>query len=225
MGVTLPLTALVPMRHSSERVVGKNYRPFAGRPLYHHIIQTLLACPGITEVAIDTDSPFILEDAAKNFPTVRLLQRPERLRDGRIPMNDILLHDVEQLGGEFFLQTHSTNPLLKSATVQAAIERFFASYPARDSLFGVTAVRTRFWDAQGAPVNHDPQVLLRTQDLPPLFEENSNLYIFPATVLKNRRNRIGAQPQLFEIPSEEAWDIDVELDFKVAEYLFELRQS
>ena len=38
------LVALVPMRHHSQRVPGKNYRPLAGKPLYQHIIETLAGC-------------------------------------------------------------------------------------------------------------------------------------------------------------------------------------
>ncbi len=218
------LTALVPMRHTSERVPGKNYRDFGGRPLYHRIIETLLACASISEVVIDTDSPFILADAARSFPSVRLLERPDDLRDGHIPMNEVLLHAVDVLGGEFFLQTHCTNPLLRPETVQQAIERYFASYPTHDTLFSATPVQSRFWDAAGRPINHDPAQLLRTQDLPPMFEENSNLYIFPAEVLRQRANRIGESPLMFPISRQEAWDIDEEVDFRFAELLFEFRE-
>lgn len=66
------IAALVPMRHQSERVPGKNYRLFAGKPLYHHIISSLLACQYIGEICINTDSPFIISDAPKHFP-VRLI--------------------------------------------------------------------------------------------------------------------------------------------------------
>ena len=118
------IAALVPMRHSSERVPGKNYRDFAGKPLYHRVIESLLACDLIGEVAIDTDSPIILEDAAKHFPTVTLLERPEHLRAGEIPMNDVILNSISQLDSDFILQTHSTNPLLKPETVQEAVEIF-----------------------------------------------------------------------------------------------------
>ena len=90
---------------------------------------------------------------------------------------------------EFYLQTHSTNPLLTGETLQRAIRTFFDSYPSHDSLFGVTRVQTRFWDTHGRAVNHDPDTLLRTQDLPPLFEENSCIYIF-----RGRDAQGGAQP-------------------------------
>ena len=54
------IVALVPMRHSSERVPGKNYREMAGKPLYFHILTTLQAVPEIAEVVVDTDSPEIM---------------------------------------------------------------------------------------------------------------------------------------------------------------------
>jgi CMP-N-acetylneuraminic acid synthetase len=209
------------MRHSSERVPGKNYRPIAGRPLYHHIVRTLLACPSIAEVVIDTDSPFVLEDCPLSFPGVRLLERPEHLSDGHIAMNEILLHDTSLVQADFYLQTHSTNPLLKPATIERAITTFLEAWPERDSLFGVTPWQTRLWWGDGSAVNHNPAVLERTQDLPPVYEENSNLYIFSRGTLASRGNRIGERPILFSIGRLEAWDIDEEEDFQIASMLLE----
>ena len=219
------VVALVPMRHESERVPGKNYRPLAGRPLYHHIVQSLLACPLITKIVINTDSPVIMEDARRNFPQVRLLERPIHLRDGATPMNDVLLYDVSQVEADYYLQTHCTNPLLRPDTLSRAIEQFLDQYPAHDSLFGVTRMQTRLWDEKTRAINHEPDILLRTQDLPPVYEENSNIYIFTRDVLERRRNRIGDRPFLFEIDRLEAIDIDEELDFLIAEYLYEYRQE
>lgn len=216
------IVAVVPMRHNSERVPGKNYRQFAGRPLYHQIINTLLACPQIDEVIIDTDSPVILEDAPREFPTLRLLERPAHLRSGMTPTNEVLLNVVRQIDADFYVQTHSTNPLLRPATVCSAVSLFLSSYPAYDSLFAVTRLQTRLWDQLGCAINHNPAVLLRTQDLPPVYEENSNLYIFTRRVLEQRRNRIGDRPLMFEIDRLEAMDIDEELDFKLAEHLYDM---
>jgi CMP-N-acetylneuraminic acid synthetase len=213
------IAALVPMRHNSERVPGKNYRPLAGRPLYQHIITTLLACPEISQIVVDTDSPVILEGLRETFPQVVRLERPEHLRDGTIPMNEILLYDTAQVEADLYLQTHSTNPLLRSESVSRGVRALLDQYPAYDSLFSVTRLQTRLWDGQGRPVNHDPAVLLRTQDLPPIYEENSCMYIFNRDTLEKRRNRLGERPLLFEIDASEAWDIDEELDFEIADFL------
>ena len=214
------IVALVPMRHYSERVPGKNYRLLGGRELYHHIIESLLDCELIDEVVINTDSPRIIEDASEHFPQVRLIERPQELRDGTIPMNDVLLYDVTQVKSDFYLQTHSTNPLLSSETITRAIHKFLDNYPYYDSLFSVTRIETRLWDGLGRAINHNPAILLRTQDLPPVYEENSCLYIFTGSTLERRHNRIGERPLMFEIDAEEAWDIDNETDFRIAEFLY-----
>ncbi len=213
------IVALVPMRHHSVRVPGKNYRPLAGKPLYQHILATLLACPAVSQVVVDTDSPLVMDGVSKAFPQVQLVERPEHLRADTIPMNEILLHDTSLFPADLYLQTHSTNPLLKPATISNAIGTLVEQYPAYDSLFSVTRVQVRLWDQLGRPINHNPAILLRTQDLPPVFEENSCLYLFTRQTLEARRNRIGERPFLFEIDATEALDIDEEQDFTIAEIL------
>jgi CMP-N-acetylneuraminic acid synthetase len=172
---------------------------------------------------VDTDSPVILAGLEKNYPSVVRLERPHHLRAGTIPMNEILMHDTDMVPADLYLQTHSTNPLLRAATISRAIQTFVAGFPAHDSLFSVTRLQTRLYDQQGRPLNHDPNVLLQTQDLPPVFEENSCIYLFTRENLQRRHNRLGERPMLFEIDADEAWDIDEELDFSITEFLMKRR--
>lgn len=216
------IAALIPMRHHSQRVPGKNYRLLAGKPLFHYIIESLLDCPEISLIAVDTDSSPVMESLKAHFPQVQIIERPERLRADEIPMNEILAHDTSQVNADLYLQTHSTNPLLKSGTISNAVREFLARSLAYDSLFSVTRIQTRLWDQLARPLNHNPAILLQTQDLPPVFEENSCLYIFSRQQLLLRRNRIGDRPMMYEIPASEAWDIDDELDFAITDFL--LRQ-
>jgi CMP-N-acetylneuraminic acid synthetase len=213
------LVALVPMRHHSQRVPGKNYRILAGKPLFHHIIETLLAVPEITQILVDTDSDLVMDGLRVDFPRVKIIPRPENLRADDVPMNDILIYDTDQIQADFYLQTHSTNPLLKPQTVSHAIQSLITNYPAHDSLFSVTRLQTRLYDQHGRAINHDPSVLIQTQDLPPVYEENSCLYLFTRENLLKRHHRIGERPMMFEISAEEAWDIDEELDFAICDFL------
>jgi len=219
------VVALVPMRHHSERVPGKNYRPLAGKPLFHHILETLQQCPSIQAIVVDTDSPTIMAGIRQHFPQVQVIERPQHLCGDDVPMNEILMYDTAQVEADLYLQTHSTNPLLRSETVECAIQTLLARYPAYDSLFSVTRLQTRLWDELARPINHNPNILLRTQDLPPVYEENSCIYLFTRQTLVQRRNRIGERPYLFEIPAEEAWDIDEPLDFIIADMLLSRRES
>lgn len=215
------LVALVPMRHVSERVPGKNYRPLAGRPLYEHILKTLGEVGRISQVVVDTDSPIIADGIGSAFPDVLVINRPEHLRADDLSMNKILLHDAELVEADYYVQTHSTNPLLKAGTITEAIEIFLQRYPEFDSLFSVSPMQSRLWDQAGRPINHDPGELLRTQDLTPVFEENSCLYIFERGSFLERGNRIGAHPLMFETPPQESIDIDDEFAFRLANALLQ----
>ena len=215
----MKIIAFVPIRHHSQRVPGKNYRPLAGKPLFHHIIATLLACPEINQVVVDTDSPPVMEGLRQHFPAVRILERPEALCADTVPMNEILAYDTSQVEADLYLQTHTTNPLLRPQTISRAIQALLASYPAYDSLFSVTRLQTRLWDQLGRAINHNPAILLQTQDLPPVYEENSCIFIFNRETLVQRRNRLGERPLMFAIDAAEAWDIDEELDFAITDFL------
>jgi CMP-N-acetylneuraminic acid synthetase len=215
----MKICALVPMRHHSQRVPGKNYRPLAGKPLFHHILETLLSVPEIDEVVVDTDSQPVMEGVRRFFPGVRLIQRPEHLRADDVPMNDILLYDTAQMESDFYLQTHSTNPLLKAETISQGIRKFVSDFPTYDSLFSVTRWQTRLYFQDGRAINHNPRELIQTQDLPPVYEENSCLYLFTRDNLIKWHHRIGEKPLMFEIPGEQAWDIDEELDFTICDFL------
>lgn len=220
------IIALVPMKIHSERVPNKNMRSFCGRPLYHYIIKTLLSSKYIKEIYINTDSQMIEEDAKRHFDRVYIIERPESIRGDLIPMNDIIAYDLSQIKGEDFLQTHSTNPLLATVTIDRAIECYFENLEYSDSLFTVTRHQVRLYWQDGRPINHNPDKLLRTQDLPPVFEENSNIYIFSKSSFKNNGGkRIGLKPQMFRMDRLEAIDIDDEEDFKLAEMIYTLKEK
>jgi CMP-N-acetylneuraminic acid synthetase len=213
------IVALVPMRHHSQRVHGKNIRDLSGKPLFHHIIQTLLNVPELSDIVVDTDSPDVIAGLGTYFPSVMVIERPEHLRAVDVPMNEVLLHDTLTIQSDFYLQTHSTNPLLRAETISDAIQSLLSNFPSYDSLFSVTRWQTRLWDQLGRAINHNPQILLQTQDLPPVFEENSCIYIFNRDTLVERRNRLGRRPMMYEIQAAEAWDIDEELDFAIVDFL------
>jgi CMP-N-acetylneuraminic acid synthetase len=211
------IAAIVPMRHFSRRVPGKNYRLLIDKPLYRYILDTLFAVPAVTEVVVDTDSDTIIDELRRQLPEVRIIRRPEHLRSEMLVMNDILPHILEEVEADYYLQTHSTNPLLRRETIAEAITAFLAQRETYDSLFSVTPRHVRLWTAEGKAVNHDPDNLIRTQDLEPVMEENSCIYIFGRDVFEARRNRIGARPLVFAMDAAESLDVDTELDWQVVE--------
>lgn len=218
----MKVTALLPMKGHSERVPNKNMKEFCGAPLYHAVMKVLLNSELIDKVVINTDNDLIRKDALESFDRVEIIDRPVEIRGDFVSMNDIIDYDLSKLEGEDFFQTHSTNPLLSILSVDRAIQQYFKVRQEYDSVFSVTQWQTRLYWEDGSAINHNPKELLRTQDLPPVYEENSNFYIFSKSSFKNAGNkRIGKKPYMSVINKLEAVDIDNQEDFEIAELLYQ----
>ncbi len=213
------LSALLPMKGHSERVPNKNLRSFNGRPLFHWILETLIECPMVGEVLINTDSAQIAESARSIYPEVRIIERPEDIQGDFVSMNRIIEYDLSFCTYDHILQTHSTNPLVSLPSLNLGVQVYFDQLDTYDSLFSVTSLQSRFYWADGSAINHNPKELKRTQDLEPVLEENSCFYIFNKSSFSDANARIGLRPKLHPIPADEAMDIDEEFDFQLAEMI------
>lgn len=217
------IAALVPMKYNSERVPGKNLKLINNHPLFFFIMDTLFKSKNISNVYLDTDSNIIAEEVLKFFPKTKVIMRPEELHGDHVSMNKIINYDLTKIEEENILQTHVTNPLLTTKTIDKACEMFLTKN-SHDSVFSTTEIQNRFYDKNIRPINHDPKKLIRTQDLDPLFLENSNFYIFSKDSFKNANARIGLKPQMYAMDSYESLDIDNPKDFEIAKILLESKK-
>tara|TARA_R110000850_G_scaffold62_3_gene261 strand:- start:7792 stop:8502 length:711 start_codon:yes stop_codon:yes gene_type:complete len=215
-------TALLPMKAHSARVKSKNFRQIAGKPLFQWILDALLAVPEIDKVVINTDARQILADEGL-FDSERVLirdRKPEICGDF-VSMNLVLADDIANVPSDHYLMTHTTNPLLQPETIKNMIDLYLKAVEAgtADSLFTVNKMHTRFYTETGEPINHDPDNLIRTQDLPPYMEENSVCYLFSPASFAATQARIGRKPVLFPTPRLQSIDIDEIADWFIAESL------
>jgi CMP-N-acetylneuraminic acid synthetase len=216
------IVALLPMKAHSERVKNKNFRQFAGKPLFRWILDTLLELEEVAQVVINTDARDVLaQNGLVSGGRVLIRDRKPELCGDFVSMNLVLADDVANVDADAYVMTHTTNPLLGAATIRRGIEAYLAARTSdvADSLFAVNKVQTRFYRADASAVNHDPDNLIRTQDLEPWFEENSNLYIFSRESFTKTKARIGRRPILFETPRMESADIDDQDGWMLAELL------
>ena len=212
------------MKGYSERVPNKNLKSFNGKPLFHAILDELITSKYIKNVIINTDSDLIAASAINTYQDFVIIhKRPKNIQGNFVSMNKIIEYDLNNSDSDIYIQTHSTSPLLSIKSLDSAIDKMISKSTDFDSIFSVTKIQTRFYNKNGDPFNHDPKELLRTQDLEPLFEENSGFYIFTKDSFRNANNkRIGLRPLMFEIDKVEAIDIDGLSDFVIAETLHKL---
>lgn len=212
--------ALLPIKAHSDRIPGKNFKDFCGKPLFRWILDTLLSLPEIGLVVINTDARSTFEElGVHRLPRVQLRDRKAELCGDLVSMNLVLEDDIGAVPADLYVMTHATNPLLGAPTIARAIATFLEKRARgeADSLFTVNRFQSRIYGADGHPLNHDPQNLIRTQDLEPWFEENSNLYLFTGDSFRAARARIGRRPIMFESPKLESMDIDDQAGWDIAE--------
>lgn len=214
------LTAIVPIKEHSERLPRKNFRDFNGRPLYHWILDTLESVKEINRIIINTDAEEVIEQAPEQFD-VEVSVRPERLRDDDVTTN-IIRYEIDRTDSEYYLHTYCTCPLLRADTISDAIQQFVGSEK-HDSLLPVTRQQKRFYDAELDPINHDPHDISPSQDIPPLYVDNSVLFIYTEETFERTGYRIGTNPLPYEIDETEAIEIDYRSEFELAECLYRRR--
>lgn len=228
MSKSLPTVyAIVPIKHVSTRVPGKNYRLMDDKPLYWYVLSTLTKCKYINKIYVDTNSPIISEGVRKHFPNIIIYDRPESLCGNTVSTNDLLMNIINNLNldADYYFQTHVTNPLLKQETIDDAIHFFIQHVDKYDSLFSAKVLKTRLYDKNFNDMNHNRFNLIPTQDLDPIYDENSCIYIFSKNTLFKNNSRIGPQAAIYVMDSIESTDIDYENDFILAEQLVKLKNK
>ena len=222
------IVALLPMKAHSERVKGKNFKEFCGKPLFKWILDSLLEISEIDQIIINTDAEQILTShGAVDDCRVCIRRRKPTLCGDLVSMNLVLADDIANTNADIYLMTHTTNPLVSATTIRGALNAYLEQKGngSVDSLFTVNKVQTRFYREDSSAVNHDPANLIRTQDLEPWYEENSNIYIFTKESFNKTRARIGERPMMYEVPKFESIDIDTPDDWALAEILVKYYQQ
>ncbi len=213
-------SAYLPLKAHSQRVKNKNLRLFANEPLFFHILKTLCSLSWVSEVVVNSDSEHIFSLIESFNKKLVLRPRPKELCGDHITMNSLIHADLDLFKESFVLQTHATNPLLSANTLQNAYQQFLEKSSLYDSMFSVNTHQSRFYDGEIKPLNHDLNILIPTQDLNPVFEENSCFYFFSKESFKKSKNRIGKKTLVYSVPKTESIDIDTEEDFFIAEALY-----
>lgn len=219
------ITALLPMKLNSERVPNKNFKLMEGKPLFAWMLSTLCDLDFVDRVIINTDASSDLFGEHLENSKITIRKRRKDLCGDLVSMNKIIEDDVLSDDNNIYLMTHTTNPLISKATFTKAFKAYMErNISEHDSLFTATKFQGRFYYEGNVAINHDPNKLLRTQDLPPVYLDNSCMYIFDRINFLKTRTRIGKKPMIFEIPQLEAIDIDTEDDWLLASLLLSRRK-
>ena len=117
---------------------------------------------------------------------------------------------------DIYVYAHATAPFITVDTMKQCIGAVRSGE--YDSAFCAVKLQDYLWQ-DGEPLNFDATNLPRTQDLKPIYQETSGVYVFTKEVFETYKRRIGVKPFIKEVAFKEAIDIDNPEDFDLAELL------
>lgn len=212
----MDIVALIAVRGGSKRIKNKNIKQFANSNLLSIKLKQAQRLGLKTYVSSDCDD--MLSIAEKNGAIA--LKRDPYFASDHVPMREVYRHLAEVVHHEHILYLHVTSPLLKDETLENAIDLYSHLSKEYDSLASVHEVKEYMW-INGKPLNYDPTNHPRSQDLPNIYALNFAFNIIPRNLMIERRNILGNYFYPYFLDEIESIDVDTELDFAFAEFIYE----
>ncbi len=211
------IKAIIPVRAGSERVKNKNIKPFAGNSLLEIKIKQLLKIKSLDGVIVNTDSEEMLK-IAKKMGAIGI-KRDSYYATSSVSINEVYVNLAQNCDSDIILFADATNPLITDETVKIVIDKYFQNIKTYDSCNTVDKVKLFMWK-DGKPLNYDETNKPRSQDLPPIFSINAAINVIAKDIMIKQRSFIGAKPLFVPVENFEGFDIDDELDFEFAEFMY-----
>jgi N-acylneuraminate cytidylyltransferase len=203
-----------------------------GLPLVAYSIRVGREIPGVQGVLCSTDSEEIRAVAEEHGATAPFL-RPAELADDESPEWLSWKHlarylvDTDASPEDLLVSLPATAPLRTVADVELAIAQHSAS-GADDVVSYTPAARSPWFNmvAEGADgflrtvIDGGGDTFSRRQDAPKVFDLATVVYVTTLGFVLNADSLFQGKVAGVEIPAERAIDIDSQLDFDIAEYLF-----
>lgn len=208
------------IKHNSSRIKKKNFKKIGKFHMWEHLIYTLKG----QKVFIDTDSKLIIKKTKKKFPWVHAYLRNQKFiklektknASPTLMMIKNFLQKYVKNKEEIIVTTHVTSPFIKMKTIKDAVKKL-KKY---DSIAAVTKDYNFAWLENNRkkliPINFDPKVVTKTQNLKPIVQSNGAFFIFKKKTFMKYNNRIGKKPFYYEISFPESVEIDTHEDLNLA---------
>ena len=214
----MKVVAFVPIKFKSQRLENKNILPLGNKPLCYHIFETLKKIQKIDHIYVYCSNPTIKQYIPSD---IIFMKRPKSLDHNETKGLDIYKEFIKDVDADIYILTHATSPFIKSSSIEKGLDAVL--YHGYDSSFRVRKAKTYGW-YQNQPLNYNLNDVVRTQDLEPIYLENSAFYIFQKELIRQNR-RIGDNPYKVLTNKIESVDIDEIDDYNLAQNIFKSQSN
>lgn len=222
--------AIIPARGGSKGIPRKNIKPLCGKPLLLWVLEEALKAKRVTDVVVSSDDEEILEVARKRGGEKIILKRPKELAEDTTPDVPVLRHAISQMEKQkrkpydFVMMLHATTPFLQASDIDSCVELLLETRA--DSVVSVYKVTDshpikmkRLEGNRLLPyieaLSEDSTV--PRQSLPPVYRRNAGIYVSKRDVIIDKGRVWGNDVRAHVMPELRSVDINIPLDFEVAE--------
>lgn len=217
----MSIKALVAVRSGSQRVKNKNIRPFAGSSLLEIKLNQLNRIGLFDGVVVNSDNDDMLNIAEQLG--CETIKREEYYASNSVSMSDVYQNMAQNMECDDIAYINVTNPLLLDETIIKAVELYFNINHKYDSLNSAHLIK-EFMFKDNLPINYDLRNQPRSQDLPDIYALNFAINIISRKKMIECKNVVGYKPYIYNIDETEATDIDNQIDFDFAEFIYKRRK-
>ena len=214
----MKIVAIMPIKLKNERCPGKNTRQLGAKPLLQYELDSLKETGLCSSINVFCSDESVVPYLRKG---VNFLQRPKELDLPTSNFTQIFTCFMNEVDADIYVYAHATAPFISVETMKACIDAVKSGE--YDSAFCAVKLQDYLWK-NGEPLNFDATNLPRTQDLEPIYQETSGVYVFTKEVFKQYKRRIGVKPFIKEVSFREAVDIDNPEDFDLAEIMLNVKE-
>jgi len=214
------IVALVPVREGSERVEGKNFRPFVNnKSLLELKIEQLKRARCFDHIYVSSDS-----EKAENIAVskgVEFLPRAAEMCRSDICWADAVGHIMGTIqGNPIVMWALTTSPLFSNFT--DTVQKFLQNRKQHDSLITVLPKKSFFLNKYGRGINYNPGYWHPySQELETYYEVTGACYMGLKSDMVKWKYWFGIRPYLYTVSFIESIDIDTQEDFIMAQQLYQ----
>lgn len=204
------ILAVIPARAGSKGIPNKNIRIIGGKPLVYYSIHNALSSRYITDVIVTTDSPEVKIIA--NQIGAKCKWRDASLCGDAVTLDAVIADAIpKDKHWDYIVTMQPTSPTLTVETLDKAIA--YAIEHDLDTLISAINAPHLSWGVKDGKKVPNYTERLNRQYLPPCYMETGAFVISKVSVV-TPKTRIGKKVDVFEVPENEAQDVDTFADLQ-----------
>lgn len=211
------IIAVIPARGGSKGIPRKNIRLMDGKPLIAYAIENAQKTGMIENVLVSTDDEEIA-DISRMYGA-KVIERPEKLGGDSVTLDPVIYHAVnayetENGAVDIVITMQPTSPLMTVQTLKNALNSYLNKEA--DTMISAANRPHLAWsevDGKYVPLYKER---LNRQYLPKHLME-TGAFVISRREYVTEKSRFGQKVDLYEMPEEEAVDIDDYADWTICE--------